>query len=179
MKAPKRRSENIYNPNWEPPDKEWLEHQYITLEKPIGALRKEVGAHWDTIAEWLWDAQIPQRTKAETQAIHARNVSANSNPNWKGGYSEGYIHKLARRVLEDAGVPEVCSWCGQEPIAGIGRKGVLEAHHKDHVRWNNVPENLCYLCHTCHDLEKGLWHLLRKDKIDLECEGRTMVIRFK
>lgn len=178
MKAPKRRSTDPYNPHWDPPDKEWLEHQYLILEKAVGALRKEVGAHWDTIQGWLVQAGIPLRTLEETYAIQARKVTGSGNPRWDGGYSEGYVHKLARRALEDKRIPEECSWCGQLPLEGK-RGGGLEVHHKDHDRWHNEFRNLCYLCVPCHNLEKGLWHLLKQDKIDLVCEGNQMLITFR
>lgn len=178
MRAPTRESDNKYNPHWIPPDKEWLEHQYLTLEKSVAKIHRETGAHFDTVVGWLAKAGVSRRSEAETQKIHARNVTGSLNPRWDGGYSAGYVHKLARRALEDLGVPEVCSWCGQEPVSGKRSRG-LEVHHKDHNRWHNESRNLCYLCHSCHNLEKGLWHLLKKNKIDLACEGSTMVITFK
>jgi len=178
MKAPKKQVTSGGMVRWISPDKEWLEHQYVTLQKPIGALRKETKAHWNTIQGWLRGAGIQLRTLEETYAIQAQRVTGSKNPRWDGGYSEGYVHKLARRILEEAGVPVECSWCSQGLVKGK-RGGSIEVHHKDHCRDHNELSNLCYLCHTCHDLEKGLWHLLKQDKIDLTCEDRTMVIRFK
>lgn len=178
MKAPKRQTDNRYNPYWVPPDKEWLEHQYLVLEKSVSAIHKETGAHWDTVSGWLLRAGIAQRTLKETYAVQARKVTGSGNPRWDGGYSEGYVHKLARRILEDAKVPEECSWCGQLPKSGKRSRGI-EVHHKDHNRDHNELRNLCYLCQTCHKFETHLWHLLKQGKIDLVCESNQMHITFK
>ncbi len=53
MKAPKRRSESVYNPNWEAPDKEWLEHQLCTLGKSVDCVADEVYANRKTVGNWV------------------------------------------------------------------------------------------------------------------------------
>jgi len=47
MKSPRRGT------CWEPPDKEWLEHQFVILEKSVNIIAKEVGAHNNTVKTWL------------------------------------------------------------------------------------------------------------------------------
>lgn len=68
-----------------------------------------------------------------------------SPPNYKGGASN-----YRARALRDYG--ERCEKCGYDECPAI-----LEAHHIDRDRSNNVIENLMVLCPNCHaKVTKGI-----------------------
>lgn len=54
-----------------------------------------------------------------------------------------------RRALTESGVPYVCNECGMEPIWN-GKSIILQVDHIDECYWNNVKENLQFLCPNCH-----------------------------
>ncbi|MFF8693458.1 HNH endonuclease signature motif containing protein [Streptomyces sp. NPDC015144] len=56
---------------------------------------------------------------------------------------------LLRRALDDIGVPHRCTRCGTGET-WRGNRLVLEIDHIDGDRLNNCPENLRYLCPSCH-----------------------------
>lgn len=60
--------------------------------------------------------------------------------NWKNGKST--YRNILKRITKE----QICSICG------IGDKRILVAHHIDHIRVNNLPENLIWLCLNCHYL---------------------------
>ena len=62
------------------------------------------------------------------------------HPNWKGGKSS-YKKILPRYV------PKFQCF-----ICGIRDQRVLIVHHIDKNRNNNLPNNLMWLCHSCHFL---------------------------
>jgi len=66
--------------------------------------------------------------------------SGNNHYLWAGG-SATYRVRLMRK-----GGKIICSRCGIEDVR------VLDAHHKDSDRQNNVVENLEWLCKNCHFL---------------------------
>jgi len=146
---------------WVHPSREWLYDQHVTQKKSLNEISGAQGVGWYSLEEWFREA-----------GIEVRNSRLGENsPGWKGGRSRGY----GKRTLRRAGVPEKCAWCGQ------GWEGAysLHLHHKNHRKRDNAQENLMWLCQSCNLLEARLWHMLKKDKIDLKCENRTMVIRFK
>lgn len=172
MKAPVRCQPWARGFRWEPPDKEWLEHHYVSLRKSAETLSEEVGAGASTVRRWLRNARIPRRSSTE-------HMFGEGNPNWVDGRYVGQTRHKARDLQYAKEGARVCAWCGQEADPSLGRRGALDVHHKDHDKSNNIPENLMWLCRWCHLLEQGLWHLLKQGKINLTCEGRTMVIEFK
>jgi len=173
MKAPVKHVSVGGRVTWTPPDKEWLERQYVVLEKSGSKIALEIGAGTGAhlIYGWLERLVVPQRTPEQVNKLKSWRMLGPNAPNWKeSGHSRPRSH--ARKVLEWEGVPKICSWCG-------GEKGRITVHHKDHDKYNNMLENLQWLCYYCHELETALWYLLKKDKIGLECKDRTMVIEFK
>jgi len=174
MKAPKKYQQGK-RIRFERPDVEWLEDQYWTQDKSASKIAKEIDATTSTILRWLDEADVSLRS---LESIHQRQsefMSSAAGPAWKGGTSRKY----GKNLLFRSEVPYKCSWC-----YGLGdlnklRDYDMHVHHKDHNKHNNTLENLCWLCGACHRLETALWNLLKQDKIDLACEGRTMVVTFK
>ena len=60
--------------------------------------------------------------------------------NWLGGV------RAYRKILDRTGRRKVCKMCLQTDTR------VLIAHHIDHDRKNNLPNNLVWLCLNCHHL---------------------------
>lgn len=54
-----------------------------------------------------------------------------------------------RRALVEAGVVECCAVCGNGP-SWQGRPLCLQIDHKDGDRFNNLKDNLRFLCPNCH-----------------------------
>jgi Zn finger protein HypA/HybF involved in hydrogenase expression len=54
-----------------------------------------------------------------------------------------------RRALLEIGVPYTCFECGRGPN-WRGKKLVLQVDHEDGDRFNNLRENLRFLCPNCH-----------------------------
>lgn len=54
-----------------------------------------------------------------------------------------------RRALVEIGRPYKCAGCGLDPIWNE-RPLVLHVDHIDGQWWNNLPENLRFLCPNCH-----------------------------
>ena len=57
--------------------------------------------------------------------------------------------KRLRETLIELGVPFVCNVCGMEPIWN-NKPITLQVDHIDECYWNNVKENLQFLCPNCH-----------------------------
>lgn len=162
MRAPKRKVNGYH---WNPPDKEWLYDQYITKEKSAFQLTKELGAAVGTVILWLEQVGIHSRTRSQAQVIKGSHWVGKDAPNWRGGH-----RFYGRSVLRRAGTPMQCAWCGclQD----------LQAHHRDHNKWNHSLENLEWLCRECHNFETALWKLLKQNKVRLVAEGNQMIIKF-
>ncbi len=56
---------------------------------------------------------------------------------------------MLRRALVGYGRRYVCEVCGQEPVWN-GCELILQIHHKDGNKFNNIPENLALECPNCH-----------------------------
>ncbi len=180
MKAPKKLYEGKYRytRQWELPDREWLVDQYHTQDQSADQIAAVVGCRQNHVLRWLGRLSISTKSKAAQGERHARLMSGPGNPAWVDGYyaelGSGGRSRVCQRALRRSGVLEVCCWCG---VSVEDER--LEAHHKDHNPKNSVLANLQWLCVTCHRFESYLWRLWKQDKLDLQCEGRTMVINFK
>lgn len=176
MKAPKKLYEGRYTgrQQWTPPDDEWLYEQYWRQEKSSNQIAKELSCRPGIVLRWLSTSSVRIRTYEECDERHSLRMSGEGNPAYVNGTDRGASSKRCRNALWDSEIPEECSFCG----ASVYQER-LEAHHKNHNRGDDSLGNLCWLCRDCHKLETHVWRLLKQDKIDLECEGRTMVIRFK
>lgn len=56
-----------------------------------------------------------------------------------------------RRALAEIGVPYLCKYCGISDWKGSSL--MLEIDHIDGQYWNNVRDNLQYLCPNCHSVK--------------------------
>ena len=146
MQAPIKRG-TATGTRWTPPDKEWLELQYITLQKSAVGISYEIGAAvgGNTVLKWLRLFGIQVRSQSE--AVSLTRVGRR-NPSWKGG-TKGYWKREFRRI----GPPAVCSICGTAEN--------LDVHHRDGDSTNNVFENFMYLCQDCHMKLHGKLRILR------------------
>ena len=64
------------------------------------------------------------------------------HPNWKDGRSRDSYRSIIRR----SGKVRRCVLCK------ISDMRILAVHHIDHNHFNNILENLAWLCHNCHFL---------------------------
>lgn len=142
MRAPSRR-ETERGVRWNPPDKEWLEHQYLISKKAVVAIARETGANAWTVRNWLDKAGIPRRSLIQQTEYRKEWYSGSKHHCWRGG-DEDFLRKQAWRLLSEAGVPYQCERCGEAD------KSRLVAHHLDGNTCNNVLENLQILCRVCH-----------------------------
>jgi hypothetical protein len=131
MRPPTRRQDGWH---WNSPDKEWLEHHYVILEKPIGQIARELGAHRNTVVKWLNIGNI--------DIVSGRRASGETHGNWKGGVAKPYQRRRARKILQEHEIPRVCDHCGTASN--------LVIHHKDGDHMNDEFDNLQWLCNSCH-----------------------------
>ena len=59
------------------------------------------------------------------------------------GFDVGNAHSKARRIARQANIAKICISCKYDGPS-------LEIHHKDFDPFNNLIENLEYLCKRCH-----------------------------
>jgi len=166
MKAPIRWMQGK-RVRYEAPDKEWLEYQYVTLDKSAGTISKECGiALWATVCRWLREAGLPVRSEQEIRKRHSVRMSGAGNPSYIDGTSQNY----QKRLLRKADPSEACAWCGSTENVQI--------HHIDHDRQNANLDNLMWLCHHCNVLEASLYHLSSNGRTEVIKQDDMLTIRF-
>jgi hypothetical protein len=148
MRAP--RKTNYF---WDPPDRGWLEHHYVELNKSAQQIAREIGSSGKTVAKWLKKVGLEVRKVRRGEGLCGTS-------------------RIARRTMRALGMPKRCTWCGTQEER-------IEVHHKDHDPYNNHPNNLMYLCPTCHRVETALWYLHNREKAVVKCEGHTITIKFR
>jgi len=141
-------------------NREWLHHEYITLEKSAAEIATEQGCTENNILYWLHKHAIPRRTVAEVRAGKhwglsgpangMYGVTGEDNPNWKGGLTPD--RQLFYSSIEWKEVSQVvwkrdngkCRRCGES------------AEHIHHIVTFMVralraeSDNLILLCRPCH-----------------------------
>ena len=92
----------------------------------------------------------------------------------KNGYSKDW-GKVSLKCRKKAGWK--CECCG---VSMVGQKDLLDAHHKDGNRANNVEKNLEALCKSCHSrqilhkpvseyTEQQIWKIRKNQSLDQPC----------
>ncbi len=151
---------------WVAPDAEWLDYHYNTLRWSARDIEESVRANTGRARKWLEGCGMHVRGSAEAQQLAVGHAEPSSVPVTREGQ---------KKRLRNLGVSENCAWCGGYESKEYG----MHLHHKDHDKRNGAMSNLCWLCGHCHRLETAMWNLWKRGKVDLQCEGRTMVINFK
>lgn len=144
MRAPEKRGRG-FGTRWTPPDYEWLYDQYITQEKSANKIAIQEGTYASNVIDWLWAAKITPRTHLQARGLPGaqHDQTGSKGPGWKDGRSGTYNRKLVRQILKKARAAEMCTKCGTT-------RGRLVVHHKDGNPYNNILENLEWVCHPCH-----------------------------
>jgi hypothetical protein len=146
--------------------REWLEHQYVTLQRSMADIAKANGTGESNICFWIQRHGIRTRSMSEARKVKHWGAGGTTNPmfgksgwknpNWRGGlsplrsrlYARSAWHTVVRKVRSR---DKVCRLCGVE-------RG-LEIHHID--PFANVPllaldeGNLILLCSSCHTQLRG------------------------
>lgn len=137
-----------------PPDREWLEYHFITLDMTTAEIGDIVDTSAVTVLKWLHNEGLGRNF---TESMAKR----------RGRRSEGrgaYNYE-ARRIL---GEPVQCAWCGDTQR--------IEIHHVDHDWQSQSLENLIWLCVPCHRLEGRLWANRKRGKLEFYQEGNEIHI---
>ena len=164
MKAPVKLKQG-QRVRFEHPDREWLYHHYIVLDKTCREIAEEVGTTFATIAAWCRQYELT-RSRDERNRRHSRAMTGKGNPAWNGGTSENY----QRQLLRHSDKPHRCIWCGATKR--------LQVHHVDHDRDNGDLDNLEWLCGPCNRMEAQIHALERAGRATVERRGSTMILTF-
>jgi len=142
-------------------NREWVEHQYLTLNKPRKEVARLANISDACMGKWIsrLGLQKPKSKYPNRQSGHGvsgmfspdaiEKMSAakqgEKNPAWKGeaaSISAGRYR--AQHMFE---LPTSCECCGFE--------GRIVRHHVDGDTHNNSADNIMFLCECCHKQ----WHI--------------------
>lgn len=135
--------------HYELPDKEWLEHHYVTLNKSTVEMSREFGVSRHTLCNWCRKLGVPVRTSEEVGERNSRQFLGRGNSAWKGGSARNY----QKRLLQKHQPEMICEWCGNAED--------VEMHHCNHDTTDGNVDNLVWMCRECHRAETGLWQVRR------------------
>ena len=155
-----------WRPHGQHRDKDWLEHQYVTLERSAGDIGREVGCTDAAIFFWLRRHEIPRRSIGQAREIkrwgacgpangmHGRTGALNpryidgSSPERQRLYVQGAGRAFLNAILERDAYQ--CQRCGKS-------KAQPRSLHVHHVTpWAGNPtlrfesHNVVTLCAGCH-----------------------------
>lgn len=145
---------------------EWLEQQYVELNKSMQMIADEIGTSRNTIKQWLRKANVPSKDLQRTWANHSTRMSGKGNPAWIDGNSRNYQRRLLERNKPDV----LCEWCGAEEN--------IQIHHIDHDRTNCQLDNLMWLCNHCNVIEARLWNLQQDGRVRVQRMDNCLTIEF-
>ena len=146
------------------PDREWLENQYLMLDKSTWDIGREFRMSAFCVARWLKQYRIIKDVSL-IRGKHSRRMSGDGNPAWIGGGSQNY----QKGVLADCDYR--CSWCRIEDD--------LQIHHRDHDRENCDPENLIWLCGPCNRMESQFRALMSRGRAEIVVNENAHEITIK
>ena len=149
-------------PYW---DKDWLEHEYIVLEKSAETIAQEQGCVEGNILYFLHKFGIPRRNVSGARAVKYWGLKGPDNPmygrtgtdspNWKGGTTperQGFYASQEWAVAVSAVWKRdraTCQRCGRLPE----QRGSFHIHHIVSFEVEELRadyDNLCLLCRECH-----------------------------
>jgi len=152
------------SPIW---DKNWLYNEYITNNKSMGDISKELNITEPAVRYWIRKHNIKSRGISESRQIKYWGSSGSDNPmwnkkgelnpNWKGG-----ISAERQSFYENQEWKKVCSFIWKRDNATCQRCGLEKRNNKDHpfhvhhivsfkiVEKRSDESNLVLLCETCH-----------------------------
>lgn len=156
-----------WRPHGKHREREWLEHQYVTLGRSAGDIANEAGlATQEAVTFWLRKHGIPRRSVSEARALKHWGAVGEANPMYgKRGaecprYIDGSSPERQRMYSRSEGLQFLqavyrrdnwtCARCGEKK----GGKRTLAAHHLK--QWAGHPElrfdmsNVVSLCVRCH-----------------------------
>jgi len=146
-------------------NKEWLYHEYITLDQTVREVASSIGTTTGSIMWWLKKYGIT-KPKSWLGERHSKCMSGERNP----AYVDGTSWKYQRNVLMNSDKPHRCVWCGATKR--------LQVHHVDHDRDNGDLDNLEWLCGPCNRMEAQIHSLERTGRATVERRGSTMILTF-
>jgi len=129
-------------------DKSRLQRLYIEEKKSSHEVAEELDCSASTVRDWLKRHDIPIRSIAEAKEYKTSNpfhpsfrtakrgdVVCESSIKTDDGFTKKtlYIHRLI--MVAEHGFDAVCG---------------MDVHHKNHIKWDNRPENLELLSHGEH-----------------------------
>jgi thymidylate synthase (FAD) len=156
--------------NWRPKkpyyDKEWLEREYITLQKSAEQIAKEQGCIDNNILYFLHKHQIPRRTTVEIRkykywGLHGEmngmyGIRGEQHPGWKGGITPErqhfYNNEKWKRVAREVWKREygTCQRC----YTKFDGSEQYHIHHRVSFKERKLRfelDNLVLLCKECHN----------------------------
>ena len=161
MKEPQCKKAGVYN-RWTPPDLEWLEYQYGTLNKSGNTIAEEVGCDTSTVMQWRNLLGIPVSTGKEL-ASKKQSTRRKNLP---------YTHTAPgqKRDMDRWGFERICKWCGTTKN--------IQLHHKNHNPRDGRPKNMVWLCKNCHLLETRMWQIRKAGKAKVSVSNKIITIDF-
>lgn len=130
-------------------NKDWLYHQYITLNKTWDVISDEFNINVSTLKKWANKLGIPKKPKSY--------FNVGRTPWNKGIQCEAQINALRKyhhcgrrkdKILKED-TSEYQKYC-KDSCEICGSTEELDVHHIDENRKNNYPINLITLCKSCH-----------------------------
>lgn len=144
-------------------NKDWLDQRYNRDNALLSEIAQEVGCSTHTVRKYLRLYSI--------QKSHGKGMVGRTPPNKGTRYTTGYRHsaRVRRLLAEQKRGEKNPMWRGDAASEQAGRYRAQKLfpqqpcekcsnpaghrHHKDENTKNNTPENIQFLCNSCHRYE--------------------------
>ena len=136
--------------------------EVVKRHKSVAGILRELGCRVDGRCHKIFSDSLQEKNLDISHFTGASWNKGQKMPVGKGNKKEprGYLilrKELSRRVsgtilkaiLLEIGRPNVCEYCGIEPIWN-GKELVFEVDHKNGKHWDDREENLALTCPNCH-----------------------------